>query len=309
MSKEFAEQVKNARKSTQRLTDPVDNYVLEPIAMVMSRVFCKLNVHPNFVTVLSLITGVSGGVLFAFDSFKLRLIGVLLVILSGIFDISDGQVARLSHKGSEFGRMFDGLCDFFVYFSIYAGICHFIMRQNIPFTDIQWGIWIWPVALVVTIFFHLRQAQYADYYRQVHMYLSPYRSKTELIRAKDVKKQSEEETSSPMKQSYTLYYGYTKLQERRTPYTQKLLDAIENNDKVIPDGLKKDYDKPSLIITRLSNFMTFTLRTIPLYVFVLIGQPILDFVYIVVVLGILCLSLKIAFEKLAKKMLNKYFTE
>ena len=110
-----------AARKCENINDPVDTHVVDYIAMGWSKLFIKLHIIPNVVTMLSMISGVAGGVLLALNrGLWPDLIGVVLVILSAVFDASDGQVARLTKHYSRIGRMLDGLSDATVYFSLYA---------------------------------------------------------------------------------------------------------------------------------------------------------------------------------------------
>ncbi len=68
----------------------------------------KLHFPANFVTLLSLLVGTASAL--AYKSENL-LLGMSLLIISGILDLSDGVVARLSGKPTKFGAIFDWVTD------------------------------------------------------------------------------------------------------------------------------------------------------------------------------------------------------
>jgi CDP-diacylglycerol--glycerol-3-phosphate 3-phosphatidyltransferase len=65
-------------------------------------------VHPNLLTTLGFLTVVGAGVLYHLD--HVRWAG-LLVLLGGMWDIFDGQVARVSGMASKFGSFYDSTLD------------------------------------------------------------------------------------------------------------------------------------------------------------------------------------------------------
>jgi archaetidylinositol phosphate synthase len=68
----------------------------------------RLHFPPNFITLLSVITGMLSAYFF-WHGKLLTAVGFLL--LSGLLDLMDGVVARLSERASKFGAVFDWLAD------------------------------------------------------------------------------------------------------------------------------------------------------------------------------------------------------
>ncbi|MCS7171636.1 MAG: CDP-alcohol phosphatidyltransferase family protein [Aquificaceae bacterium] len=78
--------------------------VYAPVGVALYR----LHLPPNFITLLSIAFGMASA--YAFYHGKL-LTGASLLLLSGLFDLADGMVARLSDKASKFGAVLDWLAD------------------------------------------------------------------------------------------------------------------------------------------------------------------------------------------------------
>ena len=85
----------------------------------------------------------------------------LLLIFAGIFDSSDGQLARMGGKSTKLGLVLDGLCDNLVFSSAYIGSTLTVMPI--------WGYWIWPIALLAG-FCHSFQSAMLDYYNREYLY-------------------------------------------------------------------------------------------------------------------------------------------
>ena len=261
---------------------------------------------------MSGIVGVAGGILICFNNYLYTILGVLLIILSVIFDECDGQVARLTKHYSNFGRTLDGTMDFFVYFSIYIGLCVRLFNVNIPFTDTAWGYWIIPLAAIALWCFGA-QARMLDYVKNLHMFMikNGGGKSNELSRAKDVAEQRKNcKKFSFERFRLSMYLTYTKLQEKPTPKTQKLLDTIEENGGEVPDRLSADFKPQSRKNIKFANLLSFNPRTILLFILLLLPWNIeyLYFAFVIFALEPIRLILIRKYEKLAEQTLNKdYF--
>ena len=69
--------------------------------------FVKHHVVPNVVTVLMILSGLLGAVLFAVPVIPIQILGTILIHIWFILDCSDGEVARITQKFSTFGREID----------------------------------------------------------------------------------------------------------------------------------------------------------------------------------------------------------
>lgn len=308
--KSLSKNVKNARKC-ENLNDPIDNYVWDYAAIVFSRVFIKLHIIPNVITVLSGLVGITGGILLCFNTLTYTVIGILLIILSVILDESDGQVARLTKKYSNFGRTLDGFIDFLVYFSIYIALCIRLFNVNIPFTETAWGFWIIPVAAIALWCFGT-QARTLDYLKNLHMYMikNGAGKRNELSKTAEIKNQlNAYKKCSFAHLRLSLYYIYTKLQEKSTPKSQELLKKIEENGNGIPQLLSDEYKAKSNKYIMLANAMAFNLRTILLFILLLMPWHLefLYFIFVIFALEPVRIAVIKKYEHLAADITDKYF--
>ena len=76
-------------------------------------------VHPNLLTTLGFAIAIGAAI--AFDQRLVRTAG-FLVLLSGFFDIIDGQVARISELGSKFGAFYDATLDRIGEIAVFLGL-------------------------------------------------------------------------------------------------------------------------------------------------------------------------------------------
>lgn len=77
------------------------------------------DINPNYVTLISLLTGVGAGLFFAFSYL---LPGVILLSLSGFLDLLDGEIAKRKNRETDKGDIFDHVADRIVDMSIFGGI-------------------------------------------------------------------------------------------------------------------------------------------------------------------------------------------
>lgn len=303
---------KDVQKCSQ-INDPWDTLFTERVSLVLAKLFAKWGLKPNTVTLMSIIAGVTGGVLFVFDNLWLTIAGIVLEILGAIFDCADGQVARITHKGSRIGRFFDGFGDGVVYTSIYLGVfLRIMLHDNIPFTDTPWSFWVLLIA-PVAIYFHPRQARIADRYKQVYMFMSRNEKGSEL----DSKDKLEKEFKGTGKNAFenmmiNSYISYTKTQEKETPVTTKLIKKIGENNGEIPEKIAKMYSS-HLGLAKATNLLVFNLRTYILFGlliadhFVGNGITVWIFALLLVFFEPIALVVEYKFEKIAKKALEEGF--
>jgi archaetidylinositol phosphate synthase len=93
---------------------PRVKFLIDPVAK-------KINVNPNYLTIIGLLISLLSAYMFAN---KNLLIGGILILLSGIFDIIDGAVARNKNSYGKFGGILDSTCDRFSDAFILIGIIY-----------------------------------------------------------------------------------------------------------------------------------------------------------------------------------------
>ena len=118
MGSEFASTLKSADTE-----EWIDILFYRPIGYRWALLFRRLGIHPNTVTVFSIILGMAAGVLFYYKDIYLNIIGMLLLIWANMYDSADGQLARLTGQKTPLGRILDGFAGDLWFFTIYAAIC------------------------------------------------------------------------------------------------------------------------------------------------------------------------------------------
>jgi CDP-diacylglycerol--glycerol-3-phosphate 3-phosphatidyltransferase len=89
-------------------------WAIDPVV----RGLVRLGATPNAITLAALVTGIGAGAAVAAGRFGLA---CLLATCSAISDILDGQVARVTHSGSDAGELLDAAVDRYTEFAFIAG--------------------------------------------------------------------------------------------------------------------------------------------------------------------------------------------
>lgn len=294
-AKEHAAQRKELMRASRKSDETegyIDRYIHDPIAIVLSKFFIRLHISPNTITLLSLLFGVTGGLLFAPKDLFLNICGVLLQILGLILDCSDGQVARLTGNSTQFGRVLDGCVDSLNFSAVYIGIGLRMMNESIPFTNgIRWGCSIWLVVLFCAIYSHKGQSRMADCYRVTHLFFLNGKDRSELTSSASLKKEYQAlPPGAPLYQKLYLrvYTSHTAKQERRTPKLQQLLRLANRCDDETFQRLALYYTGRSRQYIELTNVLTISLHAYLMYLLVLLDLPVVYFP--VVILGLEALN-------------------
>jgi CDP-diacylglycerol--glycerol-3-phosphate 3-phosphatidyltransferase len=97
----------------------------------------KIGLTPNAVTAIGLLLNVGVAVIFIVGAEEgnradLRYVGWAgaLVLFAGLFDMLDGQVARLGNMSSVYGALFDSVLDRYSEFLMFLGICYFLVAHH-----------------------------------------------------------------------------------------------------------------------------------------------------------------------------------
>lgn len=107
--------------------------IIDPVVRGMVR----RGVHPNLVTTLGFVSVVAAGVLYHMD--HVRWAG-FMVLVGGMWDIFDGQVARVSGMASKFGAFYDSTLDRISEIVVFLGLLSLYNRYGGDLGDV-WMIY------------------------------------------------------------------------------------------------------------------------------------------------------------------------
>lgn len=301
----------------------LDRVFTRPIGYLWAKFFERLGVHPNVVTVLSIIIGISSAFFFVHGSWRtedsaglmLNIIGILLMMWTNFYDSADGQLARMTGKKTQLGRILDGAASIIIFVPVYCALVwrcyqyHSMEFQWLHIADTErnaaiYGLLLFGITLFSGFVCHGGQCRLADYYRQIHLFFLKGESGAEFS------------TSIHQQQLYDAmpwrghliektflktYVNYTRQQEKATPAVQRMMLALRKKygkENHAPQQFRDEFRRRSLPLMPLTNILTFNTRAIALYLCCIIDLPWLYFVFEIVVMSALCKYMRHKHERM-----------
>ena len=256
-------------------------YVTRTPGYLWALFFLWLHVHPIVVTLLSIVIGCASAYFFAFDDLRYNLIGMLMLVWANWYDCADGQLARMTGKTTLIGRVLDGFGGELWFICIYIGIA--IRLYPV------WGIWIFLIILWAGFYCHSRQCGIADYYRNIHLWVTLGEESSELDTSTEQQRRMESlkwNKKEWFEKFYLFFYTrYIRTQERQTPEFQGLRPLLEKLS--VGDPVRQQFRQESLPLMPLCNILTFDTRVGVLFLSMLIGYPWVYFIFEITVLEVL----------------------
>ncbi len=317
-------------KSTYKSNDTeewLDTVWTRPIGYGWALLFKRLHVHPNTVTILSMIIGASSAFFFAHGSYRTEgmegltynLIAILLLAWANFYDSADGQLARMTNQKTRLGRILDGAASEVWFIPIYVALVyrfyhhHGLEFQWLGIADSPNATWVATLILFAFVLYsgfgcHGRQCGLADYYRQIHLFFLKGEAGSELDNSVQQRKIYDE---TPWKGNFLWkvflksYVNYTRTQERQTPNFQRLIARLRakyGSTNKIPQSFRDRFRENSLPLMKWTNILTFNTRAIVLYLVCLMDLPWLYFAFEIIVMGILCQYMRWRHERFCAKL-------
>ncbi len=107
--------------------------IIDPLVKVL----IKLGLTPNAVTFIGFVLNIGVAAIFILGGEEgnrgdLSYIGWAggLILFAGLFDMLDGQVARLGNMKSTFGALYDSVLDRYSELVMFFGICYYLVAQH-----------------------------------------------------------------------------------------------------------------------------------------------------------------------------------
>lgn len=113
--------------------------VFQPIIDLM----IKLKITPNMITTVGLLLNIVAAGVFIYGAEKLQRESLTIVgwggfwiLIGGLFDVFDGQVARSTGQSSKFGALYDSVLDRYSELVMFFGICFYLSSHSYFITSI-----------------------------------------------------------------------------------------------------------------------------------------------------------------------------
>lgn len=310
--------------------DWLDYRVVRPLCYFLAVFFAKFDIHPNTVTIFSMIIGAASSVFFYHGSFVyeswhglwLNVIGVLLLCVADLLDCTDGQLARLTGKKSRLGRILDGMAGFVWFIPIYV----LLMFRFYHYHSLEFG-WLGipdteqnaliATAIVTALALYSGfacmgpQQRLADYYIQIHLFMIKGEKGSEFDTSEQQQRAYDDtpmEGNRLWKLFLKTYIGYTRKQEQSTPKFQKLMAILREkygSASNMPPEIREELLCESRRIMPWNAMLTFNFRTGMFFLFCLLDIPACNFLFEIFALGLLTYSINRHHEAFCKRLAEK----
>ena len=317
--------------------DWLDLHVIRLFSYYCAVFFAKFDIHPNTVTIWSMVIGAVSAWFFAQGSFfygdntygdttlglVYNIIAIVLLMVADVLDCTDGQLARMTGKKSRLGRILDGLAGFAWFLPIYHALVYrFYLHHDIEFSllgidNTEQNTYI-ATAVVYLLglmagFGGLQiQQRLADYYIQVHLFFLKGEKGAELdnsSRQQEIYDQMSPETHSKAERWFQKsYIEYTKKQEDVTPQFQRLMARLREkfgSTDNVPAEFREEFRQRSLPVIFWNGLMTFNFREFWLFLFCLLDIPVAHFLFEIIVIGLIYKYVNRRHESFCRQLADK----
>ena len=323
------EKYKATLKSTET-EDWLDLHVIRPFCYYCAVFFAKFDIHPNTVTIWSMIVGAASAIFFGCGSFYYggtmglvyNVIAIVLLMIADVLDCTDGQLARLTGKKSRIGRILDGVAGFAWFIPIYhVLVWRFYNHHELEFSflgipDTEQNVLIvtavvYVLGLIAGIAGLAGQQRLADYYIQVHLFFLKGEKGSELDnsqRQQEIYDQMPQDAPKYERYFQKSYIDYTKKQEAVTPQFQRLMKKLREkfgSSDQIPAEVREEFRQKSLPVIFWNGLLTFNFRESWLFLFCLLDIPCCHFLFEIIVMGLLYKYVNHRHENFCREMADK----
>jgi phosphatidylglycerophosphate synthase len=138
-----------------------DTHFYTPLGGLLTRALARTALTPNDVSWLSVAAAFAAALAYFYPTLQGALTGSVLLLVSGVLDSADGQLARATKRTSELGETLDGFCDSLSFGLIYAAaaLSFVIHGRGSP--------GLIAVLALVAAFSHSLQSSLVDFERQL----------------------------------------------------------------------------------------------------------------------------------------------
>lgn len=288
----------NASLKSRDTEEKIDMIFFRPLGLRLALVARQIGMTPNAITILSIFSGVLAGHLFYYQNIYINIVGIILLVVSGVLDSADGQLARMTDSCSRIGRVLDGIAGYFWFVSIYFHLfLRFVPVQESP---------LFYLLFAAGILSHPVQSSMADYYRNAHLFF--VFGKGEFDNAENLKKHFNENKRemSLIEMLFTLFYiHYTWEQELLTRNLQRFKKYYtEKFGGVLPENLKTEYRAMSLPLQKYCNGLTLNFRFYMIYLTIFWGNIYILLFFEAVFQNIMLVQLILRHEAGCRKLNN-----
>lgn len=263
-------------KRTREIEEWTNLYFIHPVSRRLVDLFVRLEVHPNAVSVGGMLLGAAAALAYyQYDLWYMALTGFLLMVGWHILDGVDGQLARLTGKTSETGKILDGLCDHVAFALVYLSLT----LAMVPVI----GPAVWALAALAGIS-HVIQAGAYEFQRQSYDYWVHGKESARLVMPDEFKRDLEQLHGARRLFGY-LYLTYLRMQHQIAVADAELVTEMSRTTARHSAG-REAYRAINLHPVRRWSLLCSNYRTAAIFGACLAGSPVYFFLFEIVVLNV-----------------------
>jgi phosphatidylglycerophosphate synthase len=267
-----------AAKRTGEIEEPSNRLLIHPVSRALVTRFARWGVSPNAVSLVGLGFGAGAALAYArYDEWEMVLLGFALMIGWHVMDGADGQLARLTGKTSEIGRVLDGACDHGTFVLVYVSLA--------AASALVLGSWVWIVAVLAGVS-HAVQASAYEAQRQSYDLWVHGKASGRIPSPEEVRR-SQRGARGVARVLGPLHLLYARLQHctsaAAAPLRRGLEAARQESGGVA--FVREAYRETQRSGVRRWNLLCSNYRTVAIAVACLAGSPVYFFVFEAVVLN------------------------
>src|SRR2546423_135037 len=278
----------------------LDLYFYRKLGFQLAKFFAKIGMSPVGVTLLGGVFGIVAGHLYFYRNLTINITGMALHVCANALDNADGQLARLTGRGSREGRIIDSLVDHLIFLSIYVHLTLRCLWQGASPA-------VWLLALAAGIS-HALQGAAADYYRNGYMYFVNGRAQSQFDSTALLRSQYREldwRYQPWNKFLLAIYLSFVWQQEMLAPKLKRLREVIDQlYPREVPDALKARYAGSARAMFKWWGLLMTNTRMLVLFALLFVGQPVWYFWFEVTLLNLLLVYLIVRQENMSRLLLE-----
>jgi phosphatidylglycerophosphate synthase len=117
-------------RRTAEIEEITNRYFIHPTAARLVPLFARMRITPNAVSLSGMLLGILAGfAYYRYQDVRFAITGFILMIAWHVMDGADGQLARLTHAESHFGKVLDGICDHVTFVAVYTALAIALSRR------------------------------------------------------------------------------------------------------------------------------------------------------------------------------------
>ncbi|MFC7049113.1 CDP-alcohol phosphatidyltransferase family protein [Emcibacter nanhaiensis] len=271
-------------KRTSEIEEFTNLYLIHPVSSWLVPRFAALKVTPNMVSLSGMLAGfLAGFAYYNYQDGRLAILGFALMLTWHILDGADGQLARLTQTQSELGKVIDGICDYVVFISVYIAL-GLTLAPDL-------GSWVWALVILAGAA-HAVQAGAYETQRQEYDFWGHGKLSARLPEPDELQKGLNGGPFGAI--AGKLEYGYVKMQYAfsgvDSAQRHEIQHLLDKNPELAGE-IRAIYRLVFSRSVKLWSVMCANYRTFAIFIACIIGEPVVYFLFELVVLNVVLMAL------------------